>query len=171
LKKENEAMNETIEKNRKEIMSLNKFKQECYENDESTKRDNMKKMQNNLNNLAMLVSKMKNKYQQELLNLKSELDSIHLAYESEMNINLKTMKSTIEGLELTLYEEKMNNKKIMINIESKENEFTVVQKDIDKLKDMYENKIKLLNNKIGTDEENMLDLKTQIKTKTDVIYI
>jgi hypothetical protein len=151
-------------------MNLNKYKQECYENGESTRRESAKKMQNSLNNLAILVSKMKNKYQQELLNLKSQLESVHFAYESEMNQNLKTMKTTIEGLEVSLIEEKMNNKKIILSIESKENEFNVVQKDVDKLKEMYENKIKLLNNKINTDEENILDLKNQIKAKSEVIY-
>jgi hypothetical protein len=168
LKKENEGNVDTIEKLRREIMSLNKFKQDSVENDENTKRDSVKKMQNNLMNLAIIISKIKSKYQQEIHNLKSELESVHLAYESDMSLNIKSLKTNIEGLEFSIQEEKLKNKKILLNIENKDNEFSVVQKDVDKLREMYENKIKLLNSKINTDEENILDFKNQIKQKTEV---
>jgi chaperonin cofactor prefoldin len=38
-------------------------------------------------------------------------------------------------------------------------------------KEIYENKIKLLNSKINSDEDNLKDLKQEIRLKNEVRYI
>ncbi len=74
-------------------------------------------------------------------------------------------------MESQLKEEKDNHRKIRHDVESKESEFNTIQKDLEKLKDIYENKIKLLHNKINHDEDNFKELKTQLKTKNEVIFL
>jgi hypothetical protein len=39
------------------------------------------------------------------------------------------------------------------------------------MKEIYENKIRSLNNKISTDEEMIQELKQQLKIKNEVIFI
>ena len=56
-------------------------------------------------------------------------------------------------------------------MESKEGEFNSIQRDLEKLKEIYENKIKLLNSKINSDEDNLKDLKQEIRLKNEVRYI
>lgn len=65
-------------------------------------------------------------------------------------------------------EEKDLHKKIRSDVESKEGEFNSIQRDLEKLKEIYENKIKLLNNKINSDEDNLKDLKQEIRLKNEV---
>ncbi len=55
-------------------------------------------------------------------------------------------------------------------MKSKESEFNNIQKDLEKLKDIYENKIKLLHNKINQDEDSFKEMKLQLKTKNEVIF-
>ena len=85
VKKENESLNETIEKLRIDKINLNKIKFENQENDHYSKRETIKKLQNNLTSITLYLSRMKNKYQQEIMNLKSEIENIHLSYESKFN--------------------------------------------------------------------------------------
>jgi chromosome segregation ATPase len=79
-------------------------------------------------------------------------------------------KNNIERLESQLAYEKTNSKKIIQNFEGKESEYSNIQKDLDKVKEVYESKIKSLNNKIQTDEENLQELKLQIKQRNDVKF-
>ena len=44
-----------------------------------------------------------------------------------------------------------------------------MNKDIDRLKDVYENKLNLLNSKINSDDDNINEMKSEIKTKNDVL--
>lgn len=43
-----------------------------------------------------------------------------------------------------------------------------MNKDIERIKDIYENKISLLNTKLSSDEDNLGELKVEIKNKNDV---
>ena len=88
-----------------------------------------------------------------------------------MNNNAKYFKSTIDNLESQLKEEKDIHKKIRSDVQSKETEFNSIQRDLEKLKEIYENKIKLLNSKINTDEDNLKDLKMEIRSKNEVYLI
>lgn len=74
-------------------------------------------------------------------------------------------------MESQLKEEKDLHKKIRSDVESKEGEFNSIQRDLEKLKEIYENKIKLLNSKINSDEDNLKDLKQEIRLKNEVRYI
>ncbi len=74
-------------------------------------------------------------------------------------------------MESQLKEEKDLHKKIRNDVESKEGEFNSIQRDLEKLKEIYENKIKLLNSKINSDEDNLKDLKQEIRLKNEVRYI
>ncbi len=88
-----------------------------------------------------------------------------------MNNIAKYYKSTIDNLESQLKEEKDIHKKIRSDVQSKETEFNSIQRDLEKLKEIYENKIKLLNSKINTDEDNLKDLKLEIRSKNEVNLI
>ena len=44
-----------------------------------------------------------------------------------------------------------------------------MNKDIDRLNDVYENKLNLLNSKINSDDDNINEMKSEIKTKNDVL--
>ncbi len=89
----------------------------------------------------------------------------------EINNNIKLYKSNIDSLESQLKEERDSHKKIKNDIENKEGEFNTIQRDLEKLKDIYENKIKLLNNKITNDEDVLKDMKAELKNKNEVIII
>jgi hypothetical protein len=88
-----------------------------------------------------------------------------------LNNIAKYYKSTIDNLESQLKEEKDIHKKIRSDVQSKETEFNSIQRDLEKLKEIYENKIKLLNSKINTDEDNLKDLKLEIRSKNEVNLI
>ncbi len=77
-------------------------------------------------------------------------------------------RSNIDTLTMQLKEERESNKKTRNDIQTKEGEFVSVQKDLGKLKDIYESKIKLLNAKINNDEDILKDMKSEIKVKNEV---
>jgi hypothetical protein len=81
---------------------------------------------------------------------------------------MKINKSTIENLENQLKEEREEHKRIYHDVENKEGEFNLIQKDLEKLKDIYENKIKLLSNKINNDEDMLKEMKNELKIKNEV---
>jgi len=71
-------------------------------------------------------------------------------------------------LENELFEEKENHLKLLKDLERKEIEMINMNKDIERIKDIYENKISLLNTKLSSDEDNLGELKVEIKNKNDV---
>ena len=83
LKLENEIIVENMEKVRQERHNLNLQKMETEENVEVVKREQFKSFQSNLTNILNIVIKTKNKYQQELVKIKSEVESIHSNFESK----------------------------------------------------------------------------------------
>ncbi len=71
-------------------------------------------------------------------------------------------------MENELFEEKENHLKLLKDLERKEIEMINMNKDIERIKDIYENKISLLNTKLSSDEDNLGELKVEIKNKNDV---
>jgi peptidoglycan hydrolase CwlO-like protein len=80
----------------------------------------------------------------------------------------KTLNNYINKLEGDLIEEKENQNKILKDFEKKQNEINIINNDLNRLKEIYENKISLLNNKINTDEDSISELKAEIKNKNEV---
>lgn len=58
--------------------------------------------------------------------------------------------------------------KLVKDLERKENEFVNINKDIERMKDVFENKISLLNTKMNSDEETLNEMKLEIKSKNEV---
>lgn len=83
FKVENDVLNETIEKLRMEKLNFNKIKLENEENGEMTKRETIRKLQTNLSNVLLFIVKLKKKYNQEILNLKTEIEELSKSYESK----------------------------------------------------------------------------------------
>jgi len=77
-------------------------------------------------------------------------------------------KNIIEKLEAALQEERSVNKKIKPELDNKHTENIIFKAELEKLKDFYENKIEILNNKIAVDKERLQELKLDIKTKNEV---
>lgn len=67
-----------------------------------------------------------------------------------------------------MFEEKENEMKLVKDLERKENEFVNINKDIERMKDVFENKISLLNTKMNSDEETLNEMKLEIKSKNEV---
>jgi hypothetical protein len=82
--------------------------------------------------------------------------------------NTKFYKNTIENLEQQIKEEKEDHQKLLFNVENKEGEFSKMQKGLEKLRDMYENKLRLLNNKILQDEEGFKEIHGELSLKNEV---
>lgn len=74
----------------------------------------------------------------------------------------------MEKLEEKLSQEREGHMKIKKQVENKEKEFTNIQRDLDKLKEIYENKIKLLSSRINKDEGNLNEIKEDIDGKNEV---
>jgi predicted nucleic acid-binding Zn-ribbon protein len=83
LKVENDVLNETVEKLRMEKLNFNKIKLESEENGEMTKRETIRKLQSNLSSVLLVIVKLKKKYNQEIINLKSEIEELSKSYESK----------------------------------------------------------------------------------------
>lgn len=58
--------------------------------------------------------------------------------------------------------------KLIKDLERKEFEFASINKDIERIKDIYENKISLLNTKINSEEDTLNEMKLEIKNKNEV---
>jgi Skp family chaperone for outer membrane proteins len=84
LKLEVETLIETLEKTQKEKMHLNKRKSEIDDINDSTKRELVKKVQANLSNLLLVMTKMKKKYNQEIYKISTELEKLQNSYESKI---------------------------------------------------------------------------------------
>ena len=84
LKLEVETLNETLEKTQKEKLHLNKRKSEIDDINDSTKRELVKKVQANLSNLLLVMTKMKKKYNQEIYKISTELEKLQNSYESKI---------------------------------------------------------------------------------------
>lgn len=85
FKVENDVLSETIEKLRMEKLNFNKIKLENEENGEMTKRETIRKLQTNLSNVLLFIVKLKKKYNQEILNLKTEIEELSKSYESKIS--------------------------------------------------------------------------------------
>ncbi len=83
LKLEIEDLNKALENIYKEKINFNKQKNEINENNESSKREVVKKIQNNLTNLLLSLNKMKKKYNQEIYKISTELEKIQNNYQSK----------------------------------------------------------------------------------------
>jgi chromosome segregation ATPase len=79
FKADNDTLNESIEKLKQE---KKKFKQEYEEMEESSKREAVKKLQTSLQNLLLLIVKIKGKYQQEIVSLKGEVENLTAIHKS-----------------------------------------------------------------------------------------
>jgi hypothetical protein len=84
LKVENDVLNETIEKLRIEKFNFNKIKIENEETGEHYKRDTIRKLQTNLSSVLIVLVKLKKKYNQEIINLRSEIEDLNTSYESKI---------------------------------------------------------------------------------------
>ncbi len=58
--------------------------------------------------------------------------------------------------------------KLLKDLERKEIEFVSINKDIERIKDVYENKISLLNTKLNSDEDTLNEMKLEIKNRNEV---
>ena len=58
--------------------------------------------------------------------------------------------------------------KLLKDLERKNIEFISINKDIERIKDVYENKISLLNTKLSSDEDTLNEMKIDIKNKNEV---
>ena len=74
----------------------------------------------------------------------------------------------INKLEGELFEEKENQIKLIKDFDKKQIEINSMNNDLERLKGIYENKVNLLNNKINTDEDNISELKAEIRNKNEV---
>jgi len=74
-------------------------------------------------------------------------------------------------LECELQEEKENYSTIFKDLEKKKVEFLNFNRSLDRMKEIYENKISLLNTKINSDEDSLNELKQEIKNKNEVIQL
>ncbi len=72
-------------------------------------------------------------------------------------------------MEIILFEEKELSKKYKEQLEGKETEILGIKKDVEKLKEIYENKIDLLQTKMGSDKGRIHDIKNELKTKHNQI--
>lgn len=172
-KADNELLNSSIEKLKEE---KKKYKHEYEEQGEISKREAVRKIQTTLHNVLLFITKIKGKYQQEIASLKTDVENLNTIHKSniyitldDISINNTRFKNTIDNLETQLYEERKNTKKILHSFEGKEVEYTNIHKDMEKIKEIYENKLQTLNNKIATDENSILELKSQMRTKNDVM--
>jgi len=84
-------------------------------------------------------------------------------------VDKKTLFSYIQRLENEILEEKDIQIKLHKDLEKKEIEFINLNKDLDKTKEVYENKIGFLNTKIRSDEDILSDIKLELKNKCEVI--
>ncbi len=75
----------------------------------------------------------------------------------------------LENMEIILLEEKELSKKYKEQFEGKEAEIIGIKKDVEKLKEIYENKIDLLQTKMGSDKGRIHDIKNELKTKHNQI--
>jgi chromosome segregation ATPase len=75
----------------------------------------------------------------------------------------------LENMEIILFEEKELSKKYKEQLEGKETEILGIKKDVEKLKEIYENKIDLLQTKMGSDKGRIHDIKNELKTKHNQI--
>ena len=60
------------------------------------------------------------------------------------------------------------NKKIKPELEKKLTEIAIYKKEFDNLKDIYENKIEILNNKLNSEQEKAQEYKHDFKVKNEV---
>lgn len=74
-------------------------------------------------------------------------------------------------MENDIIDEKEKEFKLIKELEKRESELKNINKNIETLKDVYENKINLLNTKINSDDDNINELKIEIKNKNDVHII
>jgi chromosome segregation ATPase len=81
LKADNDVLNETMEKLKHETK---KERQEYYESTEQSKRDAVRKLQISLQNMSLLIVRLKGKYQQEITNLKTEVESLTSLQKSKL---------------------------------------------------------------------------------------
>jgi exonuclease SbcC len=74
-------------------------------------------------------------------------------------------------LENELFEEKENHMRLLKDLDRKEIELLSINKDIERMKEVYENKISLLNTKINSEEDTLSELKLEIKNKNENIKV
>ncbi len=79
-------------------------------------------------------------------------------------------KHKIEKLEESLQEEREISKKLKPELDNKISDTMLFKTELEKLKDFYDNKVEILNNKILTDKERLQELKTDVKSRNEVIY-
>ena len=78
-----EDLNKALDNINKEKLNFNKQKYEINESNELSKREVVKKIQNNLSNLLLALNKMKKKYNQEIYKISTELEKIQNNYHSK----------------------------------------------------------------------------------------
>ncbi len=87
LRLEIENLNESLDKTQKEKLHLNKQKSEIDDMNDSTKRESVKKIQSNLSNLLLVITKIKKKYNQEIYKISTDLEKLQNSYESKNKLN------------------------------------------------------------------------------------
>ena len=74
-------------------------------------------------------------------------------------------------MENELFEEKENHMRLLKDLDRKEIDLLSINKDIERMKEVYENKISLLNTKINSEEDTLSELKLEIKNKNENIKV
>jgi hypothetical protein len=62
-------------------LNFNKFKIESEESGENNKRETIRRLHTNLSNILLVLAKMKKRYNQEVINLKIQIEDLNKSYD------------------------------------------------------------------------------------------
>ncbi len=82
LQSENNNLSNIIEKVNQDKKYITKLKEESEEVEEKKSRELIQKYQGSLSKILQSITKIKNKYQQEILILKNEVENMNIGFES-----------------------------------------------------------------------------------------
>lgn len=83
LQSENNNLSNIIEKVNQDKKYITKLKEESEEVEEKKSRELVQKYQGSLSKILQNITKIKNKYQQEILILKNEVENMNIGFESK----------------------------------------------------------------------------------------
>ncbi len=84
LQGENNNLSNIIEKVNQDKKYITKLKEETEEIEEKKSREIVQNYQGSLSKILQYITKIKNKYQQEILILKNEVENMNIGFESMM---------------------------------------------------------------------------------------
>lgn len=87
LQSENINLSNIVEKVNQDKKYITKLKEETEEVEEKKSRELVQKYQGSLSKILQSITKIKNKYQQEILILKNEVESMNIGFESKTRLN------------------------------------------------------------------------------------